>query len=75
MRRRIHHSLDVVSLVSGYVPTEESDLTVKDAFYATLKSLWLIIATGEILFSSGGISMHRLAPIGMDMLVPMGLEL
>ena len=38
MRRRIH-SLGVVSLVSVYVLTEESDLTVKDAFYAMLESV------------------------------------
>ena len=36
MRLRIHHSLGVVSLVSGNAPTEVSELTVKDAFYATL---------------------------------------
>ena len=29
MRRRIHHSLGVVSLVSVYSPTEASDLTVR----------------------------------------------
>ena len=39
MRRRIRHSLGVVSLVSGYAPTEGSDLTVKDAFSATLESM------------------------------------
>ena len=39
MRLRIHHSLGVVSLVSVYAPTEASDLTVKDAFYATLESV------------------------------------
>ena len=37
MRRRICHSLGVMSLVSVYAPTEASDLTVKDAFYATLE--------------------------------------
>ena len=35
----IRHSLGVISLVSVYAPTEAGDLTVKDAFYATLKSL------------------------------------
>ena len=30
--------MGVISLVSVYAPTEASDLTVKDAFYATLKS-------------------------------------
>ena len=39
MRLRIHHSLVVVSLVSGYAPTEVSALTVKDAFYAALDSV------------------------------------
>ena len=40
MRLRIRHSLGVISsLVSVYAPTEVSDLTVKDAFYATLESM------------------------------------
>ena len=39
MRLRICHSLCVISIVSVYAPTEASDLTVKDAFYATLESL------------------------------------
>jgi len=39
IRLRIRHSLCIVSLVSVYVPTEASDLTVKDAFYATLESV------------------------------------
>ena len=39
MRLRIHHSLDVVSLVSVYAPTEESDLIMKDAFSAALESV------------------------------------
>ena len=39
MRLRICHSLGVISLVSGYAPTEASDLTVKDAFHATLESV------------------------------------
>ena len=39
MRRRIRHSLGVVSLVSVYAPTEANDLTVKDAFYAALESV------------------------------------
>ena len=38
-RRRIRHSLGVVSLVSEYAPTEASDLTMKDAFYGMLKSV------------------------------------
>ena len=36
MRR---HSLGVISLVSVYALNEASDLNVKDAFYATLKSV------------------------------------
>ena len=36
MRLRIHHSLGIISLVSINVPTEASDLTVKDSFYAML---------------------------------------
>ena len=39
MRQRICHSLGVISLVSVYALTEVSDLTMKDAFYATLESL------------------------------------
>ena len=39
MKQRIPHSLGVISLVSVYAPTEASDLTVKDAFYATLESV------------------------------------
>ena len=38
-RRRIRHSLGVISLVSVYAPTEVSDLTVKDAFHAMLESV------------------------------------
>ena len=34
LRLRIRHSLGVISLVSVKAPTEASDLTVKDAFYA-----------------------------------------
>ena len=39
IRLRIRHSLGVISLVSVYAPTEANDLTVKDAFYATLESV------------------------------------
>ena len=39
MRLMIRHSLGVISLVSVFAPTEASDLTVKDAFYATLDSV------------------------------------
>ena len=38
MRLMIPHSLGVISLVSVYAPTEESDLTVKDTFDGTLES-------------------------------------
>ena len=39
MRLRIHHSLGVISLFSVYAPTDVRDLTMKDAFYATLESV------------------------------------
>ena len=39
MRLRIRHSLGVISMVSVYPPTEASDLTVRDAFYATPESV------------------------------------
>ena len=39
MRLSIRHSLGGVCLVSVYAPTEVSDLTVKDVFYATLESV------------------------------------
>ena len=39
MRLRIRHSLGVISLVSVDAPTEASDLTMKDAFYAMLESV------------------------------------
>jgi len=39
MRLRIRHSLGVVSLIFVCAPTEASDITVKDAFYATLNSV------------------------------------
>ena len=39
MRLRIRHSLGVISLVSVYAPTEASDLTMKDTFYATFESV------------------------------------
>ena len=39
MRLRICHSLGVISLMPVYAPTEASDLAVKDAFYAMLKSV------------------------------------
>ena len=36
MRLRITHTLDVISLVSVYAPTEVSEFSVKEAFYAQL---------------------------------------
>ena len=39
MRLKIRHSLGVISLVSVYAPTEASELTMKDAFYAMLESV------------------------------------
>ena len=39
MRRRIRHSLGVMSLVSVYAPTEVSDLIVKETFYVVLESV------------------------------------
>ncbi len=77
MRQRINHSLGVVSLVSENVPTEASDLTVKDAFYATLESVVDQCPRRDTLLVLG-ISMHRLELIGMVMryvMDPMGLEL
>ena len=39
MRLWIRHSFGVISLVSVYAPTEPNDLTMKNAFYATLESV------------------------------------
>ena len=39
MRQRIRNSLGFISLVSVHAPNEASDLTMKDAFYATLESV------------------------------------
>ena len=39
MRLRTRHSLGVISLVSVDAPTEVSDLTMKDTFYAMLESV------------------------------------
>ena len=66
VRLMIRHFSCVTSLVSEYTPTEASDLTVKEAFYTTFESVF-DLCPGEILFSSWGISMHRLALIGMVM--------
>ena len=77
MRLRIHHSLHVVSLVSIYAPTEASDLTVKDALYATLESVVDQCPRRDTLLVLGNFN----ASIGTDrmvmrhVLVPMGLEM
>ena len=76
MRLRIRHSFGVISLVSVYAPTEASDLTVKDAFHATLEFVVDQWPRQDTLVL--GNSMYRLELIGMVMrhvLVPMGLEL
>ena len=79
MRRRIHHSLGVISLVSVYAPTESSDLTVKDAFYATLESVVdhcprrnTLLILGDFNASTGS---DRDGKETRHLLVPMGLEL
>ena len=61
---RIWHSLAVISLVSVYAPTEASDLIVRKAVLPH-SSQWLSSPPGKIFFSSWGISMNRLALIGM----------
>ena len=52
--------MGVVSLVSVYAPTEASDLTVKDAFYATLESVVdlcprrdALLVLGDFIASNG----------------------
>ena len=77
MTQRIRQSFCVVSLVSLYALTEAIDLTVKDAFYATLESVVDQCPRRDTLLVLG-ISMHRLELIGMVMIhvfVPMSLEL
>ena len=77
MRRRIRPFLGVISLISVYAPTEVSDLTVKDAFYATLESVVDQCPRRDTLLILGDFK----ASPGIDrmvmrhMLVPMGLEL
>ena len=57
---RIRHSLGVISLVSVYAPTEASDLTLKDAFHATLESVVdqcprqdTLLVLGDFIASTG----------------------
>ena len=77
MRLRIHHSLGVISLVSVYAPTEASDLTVKDAFSATLESVVdqcprqdTLLVLGDLNASTGTDRDGYETCVG-----PMGLEL
>ena len=77
MRLRIRHSLGVISLVSVSAPIEVSDLTMKEAFYATLESVVDQCPRRDTLRVLG-ISMHQLELKVMVMrrlFVPMGLEL
>ena len=77
MRLRIRHSLGVIFLVSVYAPTEASDLTVKDAFYAMLESVVDQCPRRDTLLVLGDFN----ASTGTDRngfemrVVPMGLEL
>ena len=77
MRLRICHSLGVVSLVSVDAPTEVSDLTMKNALYATLKSVVdqcprrdALLVLGECNASTGSDRDDYEMCVG-----PMGLEL
>ena len=78
MRLRICHSLGVISLVFVYAPNEASDLTMKDAFYATLESVVNSCPRRDTLLVLGDFN----ASTGTDkkngyeiVLVPMGQEL
>ena len=76
-RRRIRHSLCVISLVSVYAPTEVSDLTVKDAFYTTLESVVdqcprrdTLLVLGDFNASTGterDVMRHVLVPMGQEL--------
>ena len=75
MRLRIHHSLGVISLVSVYAPTEASDLTMKDTFYAMFESVVdqcprrdTLLVLGDFNASTGTVRMVMSSD-------PMGLEL
>ena len=69
--------MGVISLVSGHVPTEVSDLTVKDAFDATLESVVdqcpgqdTLLVLGDFNASTGTVGMvmrHVLVPMGMEL--------
>ena len=60
MRLRIRHSLGVDSLVSVYAPTEASDLTVKDAFYAA--GSWWVVTWLSFVGESLAIAGRTLCP-------------
>ena len=71
----IRHSLGDISLASVYAPTEASDLTVKDASYATLESVVdqcprrnTLLVLGDFNVSTGT------ERDGCETCVPMGLE-
>ena len=66
IRRRIRHSLGIVSLVFVYAPNEVSDLTVKEVFCATLESV-VDQCRGRDTLLILGISMYRLELTGMAM--------
>ena len=77
MRLRIRHSLGVISLVSVYAPTKVSDLTVKDAFDATLESVVDQCPRRDTHLILGDFNASSVL-IGMDMrhvLIPRGQEL
>ena len=77
MRLRIRHSFGVISLVSVYAPTEASDLTVTDSFYAVLESVVDQCPRRDTLLVLGDFN----ASTGTDRdgyvtcVAPMGLEL
>ena len=58
MRLRIHHSLGAISLFSVCALTEASDLSVKDAFYATLESVVDQCPRRDALLVLRGVSMR-----------------
>ena len=78
--------MGVVSLVSEYAPTELSDLTMKDAFYAMLESVDdqcprrdTLPVLGDFNASTGAdvlVSTHHVLALFMrHVLVSIGLEL
>ena len=66
--------MGVISLVSVYAPTEASDLTVKDAFYATLESVVdqcprqdTLPVLGDFNALTGMVMRHVLVPMGLEL--------